>query len=104
MIDEIRSYLIWLDEVIAGYVTNSDVPEGRPAPFMIYCAMEIAGVKNPSYAVNVGDTKADVESSDNAHMPGIIVTSGSIPDFQIAKAINEETGKAHLVVPSMILS
>jgi phosphonoacetaldehyde hydrolase len=43
-----------------------DVPDGRPAPWMIYRAMEITGVYPPDRVVNVGDTIADIHAGLNA--------------------------------------
>jgi phosphonoacetaldehyde hydrolase len=51
----------------AGFVpdTNAcadDVPQGRPAPWMIYRVMESLGVWPPAAVVNVGDTIADIKA------------------------------------------
>ncbi len=102
MVDETRKKLGWLDDVLLASFTASDVKKGRPAPYLIYHAMEKAGVDNPPYVVNVGDTKVDTESADNAHMPGIIVTSGSITNREEAEKVNREIGKKHLILPSLV--
>ena len=54
-----------------GYVPDfslcaSDVPAGRPAPWMIFRIMENLQVYPPEAVVNVGDTPVDVESGLNA--------------------------------------
>ena len=100
MVDETRKAMPWLDEVISHYITSNDVMVSRPAPFMIYQAMEFAKVDNPAKAVKVGDTKVDVEAADNACMPGITVTSGSVSHAQ-AVEINEMTGRDHLIVENL---
>ncbi len=51
----------------AGYepdvnVCADDVPQGRPAPWMIYRAMEQLSVFPPSSVVKVGDTVADIQA------------------------------------------
>lgn len=51
----------------AGFVPDAnacadDVPQGRPAPWMIHRVMERLGVYPPAAVVNVGDTVADVEA------------------------------------------
>lgn len=47
-------------------VCASEVSAGRPAPWMIFRAMEKTGVWPPSAVVAVGDTIADVEAARNA--------------------------------------
>lgn len=43
-------------------VCADDVPQGRPAPWMIYRVMEQLGVYPPSAVVKVGDTVADIRA------------------------------------------
>ncbi len=43
-------------------ICADDVPQGRPAPWMIYRVMEQLGVYPPSTVVNVGDTIADIKA------------------------------------------
>jgi len=104
MVDEIRKVLPWLDEVLLASVTTTDIHrnKGRPAPFMIYRALEIAGIENPAYAVNAGDTEVDTLSADNANMPGIIVTSGSLKTKKDAERINRKVGRNHLILDSLV--
>lgn len=45
---------------------SSDVPEGRPAPWMIFRHMEKFGVYPPAAVVKVGDTAPDVGEGRNA--------------------------------------
>jgi phosphonoacetaldehyde hydrolase len=45
---------------------GGDVPKGRPAPWMIYRAMEAMNVYPPEAVVKIGDTIADIESGLNA--------------------------------------
>jgi len=44
----------------------SDVPEGRPAPWMIFRAMEALRVHPPAAVVKVGDTAPDIGEAVNA--------------------------------------
>lgn len=46
-------------------ICASDVPAGRPAPWMIYRTMEALGVFPLEAVVNVGDTPIDIESALN---------------------------------------
>lgn len=47
-------------------VCGDDVPEGRPAPFLIYRAMERTAVKDVGRVAVVGDTTADLEAGHHA--------------------------------------
>ena len=102
MINEIRKVLPWLDDLLLCSVAATDInrSRGRPAPFMIYRAMEEALVENPSYVVNVGDTEVDLLSADNAHVPGVLVTSGSIREAD-AERVNSKIGRKHLVAKDL---
>jgi phosphonoacetaldehyde hydrolase len=47
-------------------ICADDVPAGRPAPWMIFRAMEALGVYPPAAVVKVGDTIVDIEDGLNA--------------------------------------
>lgn len=47
-------------------VGADDVPQGRPAPWMIYEVMRRVGIYPPSAVVKVGDTIADIAAGRNA--------------------------------------
>ncbi|WP_163335837.1 phosphonoacetaldehyde hydrolase [Desulfopila sp. IMCC35008] len=47
-------------------ICASDVPAGRPEPWMIFRVMEALGIYPPEAVVNVGDTPIDIESALNA--------------------------------------
>jgi len=55
-------------------VCAADVPAGRPAPWMIYRAMELLGVYPPQAVVAIGDTIADIEAGLNAGVWAMGVT------------------------------
>lgn len=59
------STLGWADEVDA-VVCGDDVREGRPAPYLIFHAMESAGVSSVHRVVTVGDTAVDLRAGYNA--------------------------------------
>ncbi len=50
------------DAVICG----DDVKQGRPAPFMIYRAMELTDTFDVRQVLNVGDTVSDLQAAHNA--------------------------------------
>lgn len=43
-------------------VCADDVPEGRPAPWMIYRVMEHLGIYPAAHVINIGDTVADIRA------------------------------------------
>lgn len=63
-----------VDAVVCG----DEVPEGRPAPFMIQRVMEQTGVTDPAQVISVGDTAVDVESARRAGVRAIGVLTGSL--------------------------
>jgi phosphonatase-like hydrolase len=68
----------WDDRVIDAVVCGDDVPQGRPAPYLIFRAMERTGVVCTRRVVNVGDTALDLESGWNAGVGGNLgVLSGA---------------------------
>ncbi len=65
-----------------GYVPDfticaDDVPAGRPAPWMIFRAMEATGVYPPAAVVKVGDTVIDIEDGHNAGVWSVGVVDSS---------------------------
>lgn len=54
-----------------------DVPEGRPAPWMTFRAMERTGVYPASRVLKVGDTVPDIQEGLNAGAWSVGVTSSS---------------------------
>ncbi|MHB8646134.1 MAG: HAD family hydrolase [Thermomicrobiales bacterium] len=59
-------------------LASSDVPQGRPAPFLIYRAMMDLGVGNVGRVAVVGDTPLDLEAGMNARAGWVIgVLSGA---------------------------
>lgn len=52
----------------------SDVPKGRPAPWMVFRLMETLDVYPPAAVVKVGDTIADIEEGLNAGVWTVGVT------------------------------
>ena len=59
-------------EFFAANISSSDVRQGRPAPYMIFRAMEAAGVRNVKEVINVGDTPLDLQSGSNAGVVGVV--------------------------------
>jgi phosphonatase-like hydrolase len=68
----------WGNDPVSGIVSSDDVHHGRPEPDMIFRAMELCSIRNPSAVAVVGDTTADLESGKRAGAGAIIgVLSGA---------------------------
>lgn len=53
-------------------ICSDDVVAGRPAPFMLFHAMESARVERVAEVVAVGDTPLDLQAASNAGLGGVI--------------------------------
>lgn len=59
-------------------VTGDDISEGRPAPYMIFRAMETAKVKSVGDVMVVGDTPLDLQAGTNSGARAVVgVLSGA---------------------------
>jgi len=56
----------------AATICNDDVSQGRPAPFMIFHAMEAANVNSVAEVVAVGDTPLDMQAGTNAGVRAVV--------------------------------
>jgi phosphoglycolate phosphatase len=61
----------WRD-IFAASISSSDVVMGRPAPYMIFRAMEAASVTSVTEVVNVGDTPLDLQAGTNAGVREVV--------------------------------
>lgn len=68
----------WESEIIDASVCSDEVVQGRPAPFLIFRAMERTEVVDTNQVIAVGDTVLDLQAGDNAGVRGVVgVLSGS---------------------------
>jgi phosphonatase-like hydrolase len=73
----------FFDAVVCG----DDVAQGRPAPYLIFRAMESAGAGNVHRVANVGDTALDLLAAHNAGVRwNIGVLSGAHERAQLEDA------------------
>jgi phosphonatase-like hydrolase len=78
--------LQWRDAVDA-VVCGDDVQQGRPAPYLIFHAMEATGTTNVQQVMNVGDTVLDLQAGHNAGVRwNIGVLSGAHAREQLEQA------------------
>jgi phosphonatase-like hydrolase len=70
--------LHWLGRLIDCAVYSTDVRRGRPAPYMIFRAMERLDVADVRQVMKVGDSPVDLEEGNNAGCGEVIgVLSGA---------------------------
>jgi phosphonatase-like hydrolase len=72
---------------IDGLITASDVQNGRPAPDMIWLAMQQTGVESSQSVVKIGDSAIDIEEGRNAECGMTFgVTTGAQTELQLRSA------------------
>jgi phosphonatase-like hydrolase len=73
-------------EQFAASINSDDVADGRPAPYMIFHAMEAAHVDNVAEVIVVGDTPLDLQAANNAGVRGVIgVYSGAATEERLRR-------------------
>lgn len=67
-------------------ITSDDVVDGRPAPYMLFHAMEAARVDNVADAIAIGDTPLDIQAANNGGLAAAIgVYSGAATEARLRK-------------------
>lgn len=65
------------EKYFAATISSDDVVQGRPSPFMLFHAMEMARVDNVAEVMAVGDTPLDLQAGTNAGLRAVVgVLSG----------------------------
>jgi phosphonatase-like hydrolase len=81
--DQVIRHLGW-KKYFAINVSSDDVEDGRPAPFMLFHAMEAAHVDDVREVVVVGDTVLDLQAGNNAGARAVIgVWSGAATEAKL---------------------
>ncbi len=71
-------------------VSSDEVPKGRPAPYLIYRAMELLGVEDVRRVATIGDTPSDLQAGRNAGCGWTLgITGGSHSHEQLEKHPND---------------
>jgi phosphonatase-like hydrolase len=68
-------------------ICGDDVPAGRPAPYMIFLAMERADVPDARRVVTVGDTPLDLQAGANAGAAGVVGVLTGTHDWRSLGAV-----------------
>lgn len=83
--DAVLGAVGWEDGMVDVSLCGDDVSRGRPAPYMIFRAMEATDVEDVGAVIAVGDTPLDLQAGANAGACGIVgVLSGSHTREQLA--------------------
>ena len=91
-------------EVFAANISSSDVRQGRPAPFMIFHAMEAAGVHDVKRVINVGDTPLDLQSGSNAGVRGVVgVLTGAHDEPSLRREPHTDILTSVAEIPALIM-
>ncbi|WP_375483696.1 phosphonatase-like hydrolase [uncultured Jatrophihabitans sp.] len=77
----------WDTDVVDAVVCIDDVPAGRPAPYMIFRAMEMTGVADVRRTLVAGDTVRDIRAGHNAGAAVVLaVLTGDVSAETLAAA------------------
>ena len=63
------------EKYFVAVVASNDVSRGRPSPYMLFHAMETAGVDSVAAVMAVGDTPLDLQAANNAGLRGMVGVS-----------------------------
>ncbi len=85
IVDSLLAALGWIgDSVIDVVVCGSEVPAGRPAPYMIFRAMEKLGISDVARVLVAGDTPRDLQAGTNsgaAFVVGVLSGAGTAEEL-----------------------
>jgi len=98
----ILSRLGWQHYFVAS-ITSDDVSDGRPAPYMLFRAMEAAHVNDTRAVMAVGDTPLDLQAANNGGMGAAIgVYSGAATEERLRKEPNSGVLPSVAALPDLI--
>jgi phosphonatase-like hydrolase len=99
---QVLSHLGWQHYFVAS-ITSDDVVDGRPAPYMIFRAMEAAHVNETIQVMAVGDTVLDLQAANNAGVGAAIgVYSGAATEERLRKERNSGVLPSVAELPDLI--
>jgi phosphonatase-like hydrolase len=92
----------WEKDTVEAVICGDDVSQGRPAPYMIFRAMEAAGETSVHLVANVGDTVLDLQAGWNASVRwNIGVFSGAHTREQLERAPHTHLLAGVAALPSL---
>jgi phosphonatase-like hydrolase len=98
----ILSHLGWQHYFVAS-ISSDEVSEGRPAPYMLFRAMEAAHVYETAQVIAVGDTPLDLQAATNGGMGAAIgVFSGAATEARLRQERNSGVLPSVAALPDLI--
>jgi phosphonatase-like hydrolase len=92
----------WEKDTVEAVICGDDVSQGRPAPYLIFHAMEAAGETSIHQVANVGDTVLDLQAGWNASVHwNIGVLSGAHTREQLERAPHTHLLAGVAALPSL---
>jgi len=99
---QVLSHLGWQHYFVAS-ITSDDVVDGRPAPYMLFRAMEAAHVNDVREVLAIGDTPLDLQAANNAGVGASIgVWSGAATEERLRKERNSGVLPSVASLPDLI--
>ncbi len=91
------------EQILTNNVCSTDVAIGRPAPFMIFHAMEAAKVTDVAEVMNVGDTPLDLQAGAHAGVRGLIgVLTGTHTEDRLRRERHTHILPSVMDLPSVL--
>lgn len=100
--DLLLDALGWSEGMVDAVVCGDEVRQGRPAPYLIFRAMETAGATSVHRVMNVGDTELDLRAGWNAGVGwNVGVLSGAHPRQRLERAPHTHLLKSVASLPEL---
>ncbi|MEO8301680.1 MAG: HAD family hydrolase [Rhizomicrobium sp.] len=99
---QVLSHLGW-QHYFAASITSDDVVDGRPAPYMLFRAMEAAHVNDVRQVLAIGDTVLDLQAANNAGVGAVVgVWSGAATEERLRKERSSAVLPSVAALPDLI--
>lgn len=95
-------WTVGADGQLDAVVTTSDVPAGRPTPYMIHLAMQRTGATDVRQVLAAGDTVVDLEAARNAGAIAVGVLTGQTPREALEAADHDAVLASVADVPEFV--
>jgi phosphonatase-like hydrolase len=93
----------WGNGVLDAVVCADEVPRGRPAPYMIFRAMELTGVRDVGRVLAAGDTVLDLRAGANAGAGAVVgVLTGKVDAATLGRVRHTHLLASAAEVPALI--
>ncbi|MFJ8964305.1 phosphonatase-like hydrolase [Lentzea sp. NPDC102401] len=105
VVDGLLDVLGWREGVLDAVVCVDDVSAGRPAPYMIFKAMELTGVRDVRRVLAAGDTARDLRAGTNAGAGFVVgVLSGSQTAEELGASRHTHLLRSVAEIPALVES